>query len=332
MTNNNKFRPAVLILCLFLFQTANAQDAHLSQYFANPLYLNPSMTGMYSGTSRVHLHYRSQWRSLTNNPFVTTAVSCDKKVKKIGLGGLIINSKAGKGSLNVLNFVVSGAYDFSIDSAKLHHISIGTQMGLIHKSVNISELTFENQYVSANGGSFDPSIPSGENFYNRSVTLPDFNFGFRYDYTSDKTLTNPFIGISVFHFNEPGESFFGNNNKLPKRYIIDGGVKININRKIQITPLFLFMYELNASEMTTGILTNYYFRQLNAGLIYGIAYRNKDAAIIYLGLKYQNFIYRLSYDVNISSLSPVSRGRGGFELSITYIRSKTPPETKCPRL
>jgi hypothetical protein len=53
-----------------------------------------------------------------------------------------------------------------------------------------------------------------------------------------------------------------------------------------------------------------------------------------IGAKKENFTLRIGYDINVSSLSTVSTGRGGFEMALTYVHSKnkTKVEKICPRL
>ncbi len=48
----------------------------------------------------------------------------------------------------------------------------------------------------------------------------------------------------------------------------------------------------------------------------------KDAVMIHIGVKYRDFIYRFSYDINFSALSAVTGGRGGFEFSLVYVMKK----------
>ena len=167
-----------VIVAIFLGSSSNstAQDFHLSQYNAAPLYLNPAMTGMFSGSYRAHIHYRDQWRSVAS-PFTTAMVAFDMPWKKFGVGAMILNDRAGVGNYNVLNFNLAGAYDFAIDSAKQHHFSVGPQIGFIHKSVNMDKLLFQTQYTNSNSGGFDPGLPNGEITSNASIILPDLNLG-----------------------------------------------------------------------------------------------------------------------------------------------------------
>jgi hypothetical protein len=63
--------------------------------------------------------------------------------------------------------------------------------------------------------------------------------------------------------------------------------------------------------------------------------RARDAGIVVFGLNYNNLRFFISYDINISKLSAISKGRGGTEFSLIYIFSKirpfdAPHYRKCP--
>jgi hypothetical protein len=72
----------------------------------------------------------------------------------------------------------------------------------------------------------------------------------------------------------------------------------------------------------------------DAFLICGATMRSKDAAVLMGGLRLGKFTYRLSYDINTSTLRPATNGRGGLELSVTFINNKVDPNPikTCPRL
>jgi type IX secretion system PorP/SprF family membrane protein len=340
---NNKFiiafritfaKIVIALFCLFQTQNVNAQDFHLSQYDAPPMFLNPAMTGMFDGQFRLHGHYRTQWAAVATKPFTTAGLSFDLPIKKFGVGLQVFNYRAGIGSYNAFSALLSVGYDVVFDKPQNHHLALGVQGGIVQKSVNFNQLTFGNQYTTAGGGTFDTSIPAGETYSGQSYLITDFNAGALYYYAKENVRLNPFIGFSAFHLTQPNESFYGNDNKLPIRYYIHGGTKVNVNQKIQLVPKFIYMKQVNAQEITATLLLHYFLKDSDTYLIFGPTYRNKDAAIIEAGIKKGSYTARVSYDVNTSSLKNTSNYRGGFEISLTYIarKSKPNPYANCPRL
>ena len=68
----------------------------------------------------------------------------------------------------------------------------------------------------------------------------------------------------------------------------------------------------------------------------GVYLRLNDAVIPTIKIDYHPFSFALSYDVNISKLKTSSYGRGGYELSLTYIgfldrNNSSLNAVRCPR-
>jgi len=311
------------------------QDFHLSQYDAASLNANPGMTGVFKGEYRIHGHYRNQWTAFTTKPFTTGIISFDMNKGKWGLGAQIANFRAGAGGYNVISVLPSVAYKIPFGEKKYSFISIGAQIGFFQKSINSSSLTFANQYVKTDGaGEFNTGLSNGENFGNNGILNLDITAGAMYYYANPTSMINPFGGVTVYHINNPTESFLNESNKLPVR--VEGilAARVVITPNISIIPKVFFQYQKEATEFTFAAQGQFYLADYDLFLLGGFTYRNKDAAILEFGAKYANFIARYSYDINTSTLTNVSNGRGGSEISLTYIFS-TPnanPVPTCPRL
>ena len=330
-----KFKYIPLIaLALLLSTSVFAQDFHLSQNSSAPLFLNPAMAGKFDGQYRLHLHYRTQWNSIATKPFNTALASFDMPIKKFAVGAQISNNRAGAGLFNVLGIHVNGSYTLGLDKNSFHNISLGLQGGAIQKSVDFNRLYFANQYTAVNGGSFDQSLPTGETFGAPNFWLYDINAGFLYFYGQEDARINPFVGYSLFHITEPAETFYSTDNNLPRRHVIHRGFKFNLNERIQFVPKVMSMYQENDKELNLGAVAHYHLREANTILIFGPTFRSKDAAIIELGAKIGKYEARVSYDINTSSLNDYSDGKGGFEISLTYIprKQKPNPIKNCPRI
>ncbi|MCX6311424.1 MAG: PorP/SprF family type IX secretion system membrane protein [Bacteroidetes bacterium] len=322
------------LLALVMLQSS-AQDFHLTHYDAAKIYLNPAMTGMFDGYYRITANYRNQWSALTRNPFQTAAVAFDMPIKRYGAGIQIMNDRAGFGNFDVLQINLSGSYDLQLDKKNIHHLAFGMEAGVIQKSVDYGKLSWDNQYTTIDGGSFDMAMPSGESGYVERKYLLDISAGGLYYYAKESSRINPFVGFSAFHLNRPTESFYGIDNKLPIHYILHVGARIGINERLQLQPRFLYMAQTNAQEMVFGLQANIFLPNSESYLIVGPSFRSsKDAFIMEVGLKNGPFTYRMSYDVNTSTLKPATNNRGGIEFSVIYIAKRKTPVVapNCPRL
>jgi hypothetical protein len=132
----------------------------------------------------------------------------------------------------------------------------------------------------------------------------------------------------------PQETFFDQDNRLPIRYYAHAGSRINITELLYIIPKVLVMQQEEFWEQSYAIDAGYYLKGSDMYLIGGVVYRADDAMIASIGAKMENIVAKVGYDINVSSLSTASTGRGGFEISVTYINQKKKPNTDkiCPRL
>lgn len=327
----------VILYTLFLLgltSPVKSQDAHLSMYDAAPLFLNSGLTGVFEGQWRLHGQYRTQWKSVNYKPYTSALVSFDMSKGKWGFGMQVHNFRAGFGNFNVLQGLLSAAYNVPLDKKKRNMISFGVQAGGMQKSLEYQLLTFNNQYTMTNGGGFDNTIVSGETFGAQSMLVPSINSSIIYYYAKQQSRLNPFIGFSAFNLIEPRETFFDQENRLPRRYYLHVGSRVNITELFYLLPKILFMQQRNFMEQTYAVEAGYFLKGSETFLLGGLIYRNKDAAILTLGAKKENFTLRFGYDINVSSLTTASSGRGGFEMGLTYVhgKNKTSTEKICPRL
>ncbi|NVO01258.1 MAG: PorP/SprF family type IX secretion system membrane protein [Bacteroidetes bacterium] len=304
------------IVFLMSNKILKAQDSHMSQYDAMPVLLNPAMTGVLTQNSiRAGAQFRSQWGALASN-ITSTALVVDAPLKeRWGVGGYLLNNQMSK-YFNVFNFVLSGAYKITKTDQKKHLLTVGLQGGLIYKDVKDNKLVFDNQYSN---GNFDPDLPSGESFSRSSVLLPELNYGLFYGFTDPDKKIHPYLGFSLFHITTPNESFTNSvKSRLPRKWVLHGGCNVNITDDFIIEPKGVYMRQLNVQEIEAGMNLNYNFKESQIILMAGGFYRVKDAAIIQIGVNYRNLVYKMSYDINTSSLKTYSEKRGGLEFSIVF--------------
>lgn len=329
-----KTRKLIALCCTLSLLSARAQDFHLSLYDAAPLFLNPAMTGLVDSKMRVHGHFRNQWSAVAYKPFTTALVSVDAPIGKWGVGGQISNMRAGIGNYNVLQVICSAAYTIPFDVEKYHNLSLGVQAGFTQKRLEYEVYSFDSQWSSANGGSFDKSISSNEQFERRAQFQEVVNFGALYYYSRQQSRINPFVGFSAFNLTRPRESFFGSDNRLPMRFYLHTGLRLNVNELFYFIPKVLLYQQANIFQQTYALDAGYFFKGEKFYALAGYIFRAQDASVIYLGMKRDNYIIKIGYDFNTSSLRNTSKSRGAYEISLTWLGFKAKNEEikNCPRL
>jgi hypothetical protein len=196
-----------------------------------------------------------------------------------------------------------------------------------------NNFTFGDQY---SGEQFDPNLPTGETWAYDRINYFDFGLGTNIYYQKD-TLFNAFIGLSVAHINTPLKSFAENSDAyLPAKWSVSAGGEYNVKDDFYIEPVFLAMFQQKYTEYNLGLISRFDYNPANLQSIYfGGIVRTSDAGIICFGMKYHDVKLMINYDINMSNLSSISKGKGGVEFSLIYIFLKprpfeTPHYRKCP--
>ncbi len=335
----NKKKYILFLLMFLLIYNAYSQDIHYSQFFASPLNSNPANTGNFDGDYRFVLNNKNQWLSFAD-AYRTFSLSFDAGfdnflIKKSISGiGLQVNTDiAGSGDLMTNQIILNAGYYFPCNKAGNILLGVAIAPGYFFQNINFSRLTFGNQYVN---NSFNSNINPDENFANSRINYFDISLGSNFIYNGNPNF-KPYLGFSVFHLNQPKKSFSENSDRfLPIKYIVTTGANIRINEQLFVEPMLHFMFQQKYTEYNFGAMLKYEHSPVSfQALYFALMCRAKDAAIICFGGKYQNIQLLINYDINFSKLTNISKGKGGLELSLIYIFSRTkkiesPYYRKCP--
>ncbi|MFM7309757.1 MAG: type IX secretion system membrane protein PorP/SprF [Flavobacteriales bacterium] len=317
----------VLIGFLSLSDRLVAQDPEFTQFYANPLYLNPAFAGSLK-CPRFVMNYRNQWPSLTGN-FVTTSASYDQNVQTIqgGLGLLVMNDRAAQGTLNTTT--VSGMYSYAQNISRKFTIRAALQASYLQKSLDWSRLTFGDQIDPRKGFIYNT------NDVQRGGTVKAIDFSAGLVGYSDRF----YGGVAVHHLNEPNESLILGTSRLPMKYTVHAGALIPIEKKsrdndARLSPNILYRRQGEFQQLNLGLyvqkgplVAGVWFR----GLLFGQTYR--DAFIATLGIQTDVVRVGYSYDVTISELTPSTGGSHEVSLGINFecrAKKKRMRTISCP--
>lgn len=321
-----------ILLSLVVFATsfAGAQDIHFSQFYASPLNLNPALTGLTENDFRATTSYRNQWRSVSANNFKTATAGYDMPFFKekwngsfLGGGLSFFNDKAGDAAFRTTQINLSVSYGKALADGKQYFVS-GVQAGLVQRSFNFNALTWDNQY---DGEKFDPGRPSGEIFAANTFSYPDISAGIAWKLKASD-LFGADLGLAAFHLNRPPQSLIGDaSEKLYSKIAAHGSLKIGLkNTNIAFLPSFLYMQQGPLREISAGSWIKYVLQdpskytglKKETAVYFGGWYRLGDALAPAFRFDYREFSVGITYDVNLSGLTPASTGRGGLEFSLAW--------------
>lgn len=323
----------IVILQLFLFSISNqsyAQDPEFSQFYANPLYLNPALAGT-GECSRANINYRNQWPSMPGS-FITYNASVDHYVNALSGGvGIIINSDQA-GDVITTNRI-SAIYAYQLNLSQNTVLSAGFEAGFHQQKVKSDGLIYPDM-IDPNSGNINQG-QSGESLPNSSVMVPDFSTGFLLGIKNKY-----YIGIAGHHLMQPNVSFFGQENSyLYRKFTVHAGGRFNIgssydskgNSRIVISPNVLFRIQHNTQQLNAGI--NVEVSPLIIGTWYRHNIKNADGAIFLVGLKHRNIRFGYSYDLSLSKLKSATGGAHEVSLILFFNCEKKrnkPGAIKCP--
>lgn len=310
----------VIVFAWMASLQGSAQDFHYSQFYAAPLYLNPALTGS-TELSRVGLNYRKQWPGLDHD-FNAYSAYFDHYSFDLKSGfGLAVNSFQ-ETNMKVNTTDISAFYAYNLQLAETWNFRMGTQVSMVRRSADLDNLIFGDQV----------------DLFNRTINpatldnVPDFEPYSYLDIGFGGLLTNEnfWLGSSFHHVNEPGLSFYPDDEVgyLPIKWSVHGGWNF---------PLGANQYFGSKFDNMASILVNYKkqgpFQQLDVGaqllyrsLISGLSFRgipgvrdmpNQDSVIFLLGLKLDTgMVIGYSYDFMVSNIG--SQTKGAHELSLRY--------------
>lgn len=327
MTRKNKV--LTLILLVFAATWVNAQDPHFSQYYANPLYLNPAFAGV-KKCPKLNLNYRNQYPTL--GVYQTFSASYDQYVEAVkgGLGILLLRDDAG-GSGGGLDLTeASLVYSYHLQVNRKFTLLAGFQGTFRQRSINWNGFTFPDQ-IDPFYGFVKPTneIPPSQTTNNHL----DLSVGFL-GYTEYW-----YLGVTGSHLTEPNEAFLSN-NKLPFKFTAHGGASIPLGRRRLhnsvrniLIPNIVYQLQGGASQITAGLSFNR--GPISGGLALRHGKVNPDAVIIIFGVapEKQDWAIGYSYDYTISDFTNVTGG--AHEISLMYnfpcrAKKKQIREIKCP--
>ena len=308
------------VLFLYISVCGFGQDQQYTQFYANPVYLNPGFTGT-SIQSRVSALYRNQWPSLPK-AFVSYNFSYDQFVPSInsGIGITVQHDKAGIGGLTYTSAAINYAYEIQI--TRKFSVRPALSLGYGSTYLDVDKLTFMDQLAREDDGAATLD-PDRARFAQKPLNYPDFGAGIVL--FSEKM----WLGGSVRHMNQPVNSIIGTDTRLPMKISVHGGMRIKVaelgafSHRQFIVPAFNYQAQGLFDQLDLGFY--YEYDPLILGLWYrgipllkrnGYNHLNQDAIAVLVGYEINNLKIGYSYDLTISQLTPNSGG--AHEISLTY--------------
>jgi type IX secretion system PorP/SprF family membrane protein len=290
----------VLIVSLNVY----SQDLEFTQFYANPISLNPAFAGSH-GCPRFNMNYRDQWPSLSGS-YVSYTASYDQYISSIsgGLGILLVNDVQAKTISTTSGSLI---YSYHTPINRKWTLTFGAKASWVQKSLDWSKLTFGDMIDPRKGFIYKtgdhPKQGGSNGFFDVSSGFVVFS----------KTFN---LGVAANHLSQPNESMIGNiDDPLPMRLTAHASANINLGKSSKYTnsttlmPSLIYTYQNGFSQLNIGTYVKY------SNMTFGAWYRSFDAFILTFGVNTGTFKVGYSYDVTASKLNNGVSG-GSHEVSL----------------
>jgi type IX secretion system PorP/SprF family membrane protein len=294
----------LVIFIVILPYISFGQDPGFSQFFANPLHLNPAFTGT-SELPRIVLNYRNQWPQ-KGSTYTTYSVSFDQISKKMNTGfGISMYHDSELNNITTTN-AASISYSYHLKFDFNSFMTLGLQGGLALKQFNLSGLIFPSEINQLTGETTNstPIVVS-----NDKTAYPDFAVG------AVGQHNDFFWGASVHHLTRPNESIVEGDQKgkIPMKVTFHLGARSRklhhglLSREYTISPNILYQHQGSFKQLNLGIY------MIEKSFLFGCWYRNNidirpDAIITLAGFAIERFQFGYSFDFTLSKLSNYTHG------------------------
>jgi type IX secretion system PorP/SprF family membrane protein len=275
-----------------------------SQWALHQFALNPAHAGI-KPCIDIHALYRLQWLGFSGAPksgifTFTVPLKSPRKFylsARQGIGFRVENDQIGSFNTNRVGVSYAAHFNFSRDT----RLSLGINAGLLQMGYDPSKVTTVDP---------DPTISKEISF-----VAPDATFGAWWN------GENYYAGMVISNLLRNRWLDLGTDARSRIHLALNGGVRIKLNEKATLLPSLLMKIPPKG-PMALDVQAMVDF---NNRLGIGLGYRNTDALVILVGIKFkQQVAIYYSYDLTTSALR---NGSGGsHELSISFTGCK--PEDK----
>lgn len=299
-----------------------AQKVQFSQFYAAPLVLSPSYTGLIDG-SRIVLNYRDQWPNIPGT-FTTYAFSYDQYFDRMksGIGLSVVRDVAGAGNLNLTDIGLLYSYDITVN--RYWHVRPGIKFKYGQRGIDITKLIFGSQ-LTLDGSPTSSSI-------DHDNTLAKTGY-IDVDASALAYHSRYWGGITVSNLLRPNQTLvgIGNESRVPIKLALFGGTRIpikgNSRRSQEVTESVTFSMLYQTQDGSDQLDLGAYWKKVpfTLGLWFrGIpvltkptGYEALDAVIVLIGYEIYDLRFGYSFDYTLSKLNQSATG-GAHEVSIIY--------------
>ncbi|PLX14704.1 MAG: hypothetical protein C0599_18270 [Salinivirgaceae bacterium] len=279
----------------------NAQDVTFSQFYKNPIYLNPSLTALQS-CGRAFVNYRNADFGALENTAYSVSFDLPFEATNSGLGGRFMWVEDGMARTGFFG----AQFSRKVSLRENLFLTLGLEAGGVTRTWNVSDIVLPSDITNA-GGASNTKPPS-------SLTY-DVAAGLGLNYKVH------YVGFAVRHLTESQAKALIVNSQLYRTFLYHYGARIDYRLPGQnygyFAPHFIFEQQKGNNQLTTGVYATY--NKVGAGLWIRNHFPLQMSSLIIMGtIKTLNWEFSYSYDIPVNGSGVFL---GAHEIALTYYLS-----------
>jgi type IX secretion system PorP/SprF family membrane protein len=309
-----------IVICFISAAGYGQQVPMYSQYIMNGFLVNPSIAGR-DGYTTINLTVREQWIGMQDPPttyaasfqtrilrnsYISRSTAVRKKIVKptkggrVGLGGYFFSDYNGIMQRTGGEFVYAYHIPMGLTDGVPNSLSLGLAFTAYQYAINFKGAIYDHN---------DPLI----NTYDRSVFIPDFNFGASF------TTVRYYLGFSMTNLLR-GSLALADTGSVKRRelghYFLSGGIKIPLADKWMLEPsAFIKSSDMFFTAIQADITTRVYFKD---DYWAGLSYRTSDALVAMIGLRWDKFYFGYAFDFPLTEIRTRTPGSQELTLGVKF--------------
>lgn len=316
---------ALLIVFLASCLVANGQYFQYTQYNFTQQRINPAQTGTtrFATAATDFRHQRTGGGVAINSNFLALSypiLQSSTGRPWSGIGVAFHNDQS-SGIFRTQEAAVS--YAIHAQLSKWQTLSLGVKALTQTRRISYDGYYTGSQYVPDRG--FDTSFSNGENLAEFRSSLTTFSAGLNWQEIDRRGRLRHHVGLSLFDFNRPTETFLNDPSPLSSTFVFEGGFESYSSKDLHIYPEALVTYSAANISVNTGLRFQKELKPKSKQLSDRVELLTKYAVgrsgIVGVQLHRENFSVGVSYDFPLFRLNPGNTGALEFGVELRRLVS-----------
>ncbi|MBL7856123.1 MAG: PorP/SprF family type IX secretion system membrane protein [Cyclobacteriaceae bacterium] len=239
--------------------SAKAQYFQFSQYNFASQRVNPAMVASsnYASAGFVYRNQATGGDFNLNSTIISAAypfLQSRSGKRWSGIGVSILDDRSGNAGIYTTQ-EASLSYAVNIFISRYQTLSLGVKGLYQQQKINMNGLFTGSQYIPDRG--FDDALNSGENMELLRTNFFTFSTGLYWQQTDRNQNKLAYLGISIFDFNKPQDSFMGSTSQLNSTGVLVGGFRAFSQNRVAVFPEALLTHSASNTVLNFGAITRY---------------------------------------------------------------------------